>query len=120
MAENLHTALHHLCHIAHCYRGTVQMYESSKPGVHPASFTAVVDIPDNQLVLMDVKPFISECGKRLMTTNPSALLECIDYLPLTISANAQTPSSRLHRMFLTVREAEPVPEGIRSLVWGRR
>jgi hypothetical protein len=96
---DLRTALHHLIFVTGAHRGTLQMYERG-----PDEFTVSIDIPDNQLVTMDISPFLQECGKRLMMTNPDALVECRDYQPLTIHGGPGTAPQRIHRLFVRVRE----------------
>ncbi len=88
---DLHTAMHHLAHITHAYRGHCSLYES-----FPQEFTAVCDIPDNQVPnLDDVSPFLSLCRQRLLNTNTNTILECRDYQRLSI--NNGPP---VHRLFL--------------------
>jgi hypothetical protein len=102
MAEDLRTALHHLCHVSHAYRGTVQMYESNQH-----DFTVVVEFPESQMSLRGpeaVVPFLAEVRKRFMTTNPDAICEAKDYQPLQISGGFGSTPQYIHRLFVTVKD----------------
>lgn len=96
MAEDMRTALHHVAWITHCFRGSCTLYESDA-----GSFTAVCDLPENQMIVTDVKPFIAEVRNRLNTTNPGCDLTVRETQRPMITGGPGGPQY-MNRIFLRV------------------